>query len=97
MVIFSIDLSGLFRDDKLELVLFTKKPCPLCDELKADLENTYPGVFRLRVVDIEAKGNEDIRKKYRYDIPVLHYQNEFLCQHRLDKAKLNQILEVLSH
>lgn len=31
-------------------------------------------------------------KLYRYDIPVLHLNGEFLCMHRLDAAQLEEKL-----
>lgn len=52
------------------VTLFTKDPCPLCDEVKemlAVLQPTYP--HQLQEVDITADYNTFL--KYRYIIPVV--------------------------
>lgn len=54
----------------LTITLYTKDPCPLCDEAKEMLDAlrpTYP--HQLKEVDITA--DHDTFAKYRYIIPVL--------------------------
>lgn len=68
------------------LTLFTKNPCPLCDELIAEL-TPFMDRLQLEKVDITSPENRKFYKQYRYDIPVLHINGEFLCMHRLDAEK----------
>lgn len=69
---------------KLPVVtLYTKDPCPLCDQLKEQLA-PFEGQFVLEQVDIEAKENLNLRKLYRYEIPVVFLNGKFLCKHRID-------------
>lgn len=77
------------------LTLYTKNPCPLCDELVAELR---PFMHRLHFekVDITQPENREYFKRYRYDIPVLHLNGEFLCMHRLDAELLGAKLVELS-
>lgn len=77
---------------KPRLVLYTKDPCPLCDELKEELAPFLDEV-EFSSVDITAHGNERWNKLYRYEIPVLFLEGHFLCKHRLDKMTLRQRLE----
>lgn len=85
--------SNAFQEKPI-LTLYTKYPCPLCDEL---VEELAPFMDRLHLekVDITKPENGQYFKQYRYDIPVLHINGEFLCMHRLDAnlldAKLNEI------
>lgn len=54
----------------LTVTLYTKDPCPLCDEVKAMLDTvrpTYPHV--LQEIDITA--DQELFFKYRYIIPVV--------------------------
>lgn len=76
------------------LTLYTKNPCPLCDELVAELT---PFMHRLQLekVDITRPENREFFKQYRYDIPVLHINGEFLCMHRLDAELLDTKLNEL--
>ena len=55
----------------VEVTLFTKGGCHLCDEVEAELRTlhaTYP--HRLRKVDITAE--PALFERYRYLIPVVH-------------------------
>lgn len=73
------------------ITLFTKDPCPLCDELVEELK-PFEGRFRLKKVDITKKENLKFLRIYRMDIPVLHLNGQFLCMHRLNRSLLEQRL-----
>lgn len=77
------------------LTLYTKHPCPLCDELKDELQSRFAGRYRLEQVDITASGNEKFWKLYRYEIPVLFLNGEFLCKHKLNSALLETKLNCI--
>ena len=54
----------------LHIDLYTKDPCPLCDDVKALLKAlaaTYP--HQLREIDITQ--NRELNGRYRFHIPVL--------------------------
>ena len=54
----------------LELVLYTKRDCPLCDEMKAELARArVRPPFRLVEVDIE--GDPELVARHGRSIPVL--------------------------
>ncbi|XP_073685428.1 glutaredoxin-like protein C5orf63 homolog [Garra rufa] len=74
------------------LTLFTKDPCPLCDEAKAALE-PYKHRFDLQEVDISRPENRVWFDRYRYHIPVFHLNGQFLMMHRVDTALLETRLE----
>lgn len=67
-----------------KLTLYTKRPCPLCDTLKNELNLRFAGRYELEEVDITAQGNERYYNLYKYDIPVLFLEGQYLCKHRLD-------------
>ena len=67
------------------LTLYTKDPCPLCDEAKEALMNSpLWELFEWRQVDIRLPENRKFRSMYRYDIPVFHLDGRFLMKHRVD-------------
>lgn len=72
---------------KPTLTMYTKDNCSLCDVLADQL-----APFRDRIifekVDITREENKNYFDKYRYDIPVLHINGQYLCKHRLDAQKL---------
>lgn len=79
---------------KPRLTLYTKDPCPLCDELKVDLEPFLDEV-EFSSVDITTEGNERWNKLYRYEIPVLFLEGQYLCKHRLDRDILQKRIKLI--
>ncbi|XP_064163061.1 glutaredoxin-like protein C5orf63 homolog [Anguilla rostrata] len=73
------------------LTLFTKDPCPLCDEAKEVLE-PYKQRFVLQEVDITRPENSMWYDRYKYDIPVFHLNGQFLMMHRVNIAVLEKRL-----
>ncbi|XP_027029482.1 glutaredoxin-like protein C5orf63 homolog isoform X2 [Tachysurus fulvidraco] len=69
------------------LTLFTKDPCPLCDEAKEMLEP-----YKHREVDITVPENSVWYDRYKYDIPVFHLNGQFLMMHRVNIAVLEKRL-----
>ncbi|KAL0965011.1 hypothetical protein UPYG_G00275620 [Umbra pygmaea] len=74
------------------LLLFTKDPCPLCDEAKKVLE-PYKHRYIFQQVDITLPENQMWWDKYKYDIPVFHLNNKFLMMHRVNTALLEKRLD----
>ncbi|XP_060764386.1 glutaredoxin-like protein C5orf63 homolog [Neoarius graeffei] len=73
------------------LTLFTKDPCPLCEEAKEMLE-PYKDRFVLQEVDITLPENSVWYDRYKYDIPVFHLNGQFLMMHRVNTAVLEKQL-----
>jgi hypothetical protein len=79
-----------------QLTLFTKNPCPLCDTLKLEL-GPFMHRVQLKQVDIDAPENVRFKELYRYEIPVLFLEGQYLCKNRLDVATLERRLGALEH
>ncbi|XP_077988584.1 glutaredoxin-like protein C5orf63 homolog [Glandiceps talaboti] len=75
------------------LTLYTKDICPLCDDAKKVLEK-YSNRFSLEEVYITRQGNEEWYRRYRYDIPVFHFNGTFLMKHRVDEKLLEDTLQI---
>ncbi|XP_066507728.1 glutaredoxin-like protein C5orf63 homolog [Hoplias malabaricus] len=73
------------------LTLFTKDPCPLCDEAKEMLE-PYKHRFVLQEVDITLPENSVWHNRYKFDIPVFHFNGQFLMMHRVNTKILEKRL-----
>ncbi|XP_049729434.1 glutaredoxin-like protein C5orf63 homolog isoform X2 [Elephas maximus indicus] len=69
------------------LTLFTKDPCPLCDEAKEVLKP-----YNNREVDITLPENSAWYERYKFDIPVFHLNGQFLMMHRVNILKLEKQL-----
>ncbi|KAF6724034.1 Mirror-image polydactyly gene 1 protein [Oryzias melastigma] len=74
----ALQLLRLFSTKPLPvLTLFTKDPCPLCDEAKEVLE-PFNHRFVLQQVDISLPENRLWWDRYRWDIPVFHLNGQFV-------------------
>lgn len=80
------------KNSRPKLTLYTRDPCPLCDELKAEL-SPYMKSVDFETVDIAKKENVRWLRLYRYEIPVLFFNGEFLCKHRLNEDLLKRKLQ----
>jgi len=79
------------------LTLYTKYPCPLCDDAKELLmKSPLWDRFVWREVDIRRPENQKWFGKYRYEIPVFHLNGKFLMKHRVDLKLLEEHLLMIS-
>ncbi|KAJ2863703.1 hypothetical protein GGH94_003430 [Coemansia aciculifera] len=82
----------------LVLTMFTHNRCQLCVTAKEALEVVRQRVpFEIKEVDIRQPGNEKWFEEYKFDVPVIHANDEFLLWHRVNVndtvAKLQEILK----
>lgn len=68
---------------KARVVVYSRPGCHLCDEAKAVIENSScSDRFTLEEVNIES--DDELLKKYKYDIPVVTIDGEEAFKHRID-------------
>lgn len=77
---------------EIEVTLYTRKGCHLCDEAKAQMAPLLREFdARLREVDIDA--DETLRALYDVDVPVIFLGDRKVAKHRLDLAQFRRQLE----
>ena len=74
------------------LTLYTHDSCSLCDEALEQIAHLKTR-FTLETVDILHPDNKPWKRQYRYDIPVFHFEGEFLMKHRADVKMLEDKLK----
>lgn len=84
--------TALVENKLPKLTLYTRDPCPLCDEVKLKLL-PYLNRLEIDIVDISKKENLKWLRLYRYEIPVLFFNGYYLCKHNLDEVLLEQRLQ----
>jgi glutaredoxin len=68
---------------KRRVIIYSRPGCHLCDEAKAAIENSNCSEhYTLEEVNIES--DEELLKKYKYDIPVVLIDGEEAFRHRVD-------------
>ena len=75
------------RAGAIELQLFTRPGCHLCEEMKATIQDAARGLeIRLREVDIS--GNPELESRYGNDVPVLFVNGAKAFEHRATVGEL---------
>ncbi|RIA87753.1 thioredoxin-like protein [Glomus cerebriforme] len=78
---------------RIILTLFTSKSCSLCVDAKHAIKQVQKRVpFDFEQKDIKAPENSNWFEKYKYDIPVLHLNNQFIFKHRIEQNELEETL-----
>jgi thiol-disulfide isomerase/thioredoxin len=65
--------------------------CHLCEQMAASLyalQQELP--FQIEMIDIDQ--DEQLRKRYNVDIPVVAYRDEVICYHFFDEISLRQAI-----
>ena len=76
----------------MELTLFSKPGCHLCDDMKAIVAPlARAGGHRLEVVDITT--DAALLAQYGEEIPVLFVDGRKVAKHRIDERTARRILE----
>ena len=68
---------------KARVIVYSRPGCHLCDEAKAAIQNSNcSDRYTLEEVNIES--DDELLKKYKYDIPVVTIDGEEAFRHRVD-------------
>ena len=77
---------------EIEVTLYTRKGCHLCEETKAQMAPLLREFgARLREVDIDA--NAILRERYTNDVPVIFLGSQKVAKHRVDLRQFRRQLE----
>jgi glutaredoxin len=74
---------------KPHVIVYSRPGCHLCDEAKAALCNA--GVS---FDEINIQSDEELLRKYKYDIPVVTFNGVEMFRHRVDEKKLRALVQV---
>ena len=81
------------QSETITITLFTKEGCTLCDKVKDILyqvRDEYPHTLEQK--DITDAEHSDWFDRYKYDIPVLHFNHQYWCKHRLTAEVATKVL-----
>jgi 4a-hydroxytetrahydrobiopterin dehydratase len=71
----------------MEVVLYTRKNCPLCDKAKDVLRGAG-----LAPKEIDIDGDPDLRRRFTDDVPVIYIDGREAFRHRLTRDQLAPFL-----
>ena len=75
----------------IELTVYSRPGCHLCDEMLAELEPLVTGRARVEVVDISQ--DAVLSKRFGVLIPVLMHGSEELSRYRLDRDRVSELID----
>ena len=76
----------------LDLTLYTRAGCHLCEEMKAALA-PIAREFGARISEVDVDQSDDLRALYGNDVPVLFLGSRKAAKHRLDERQIRRQLE----
>jgi hypothetical protein len=75
----------------IELTLYTRAGCHLCDEMKAGLELLRPGLD-FHVTEVEVGWEGDLAERYGRLLPVLEMAGQEISRYFLDEERVRAAL-----
>jgi hypothetical protein len=75
----------------IELTVYSRPGCHLCDEMLAELEPLVAGRAEIQVVDISQ--DERLSRRFGILIPVLMHGSEELSRYRLDTERVTELID----
>lgn len=76
----------------LELTLYTRAGCHLCEEMKAALRPLVRE-FGARLAEVDVDQSEELQSLYGNDVPVLFLGARKAAKHRLDAGQMRRQME----
>jgi len=76
----------------LDVALYTRPGCHLCDEAKAQIAPLVRE-FGARFREVNIDENPELRQRYSYDVPVIFLGSRKAAKHRVDPARFRRQLE----
>jgi glutaredoxin len=76
--------------------IYSKPGCHLCDEAKEVLFKAKQE-FGLEIKEVNIEEDDELFKKYRYDIPVIWINGRKAFKHRINEEQLRKRLENEKH
>lgn len=75
----------------MKVEIYSKPGCHLCEVAKAALERVQARI-PFELVEVDLTHEPLLRKRHRYDIPVVLLEGEILFRHVVDEAALEERL-----
>lgn len=78
---------------KPRVIVYSRPGCHLCDEAKLAIE-TAGCSDRFTLEEINIESDEELLRKYKYDIPVVTIDGVEAFRHRVDTVQFRGLLQM---
>ena len=72
--------------------VLSRAECSLCEQLLADLAEELSPTEAAQVSVVDVDQDPELVRKYGHRVPVLLADGDFVCDYRLDRARVRTIL-----
>ena len=73
--------------EPVELLLYSKADCPLCDEMAAAAHEAAQKI-PLSIIHVDVAADPRLRDEYGLDIPLLFHNGACIAKHRITPEEL---------
>ena len=80
----------------IEVVLYRRPGCELCDEVRAGLEAMSAAGRPIAVREVNVDADESLRARFTDRVPVIELAGEEVCDLGLDRGALEARLDTVS-
>jgi hypothetical protein len=77
--------------EPLDLVIYTRRDCSLCEQMAAGVRAVAGPAARVTMVEID--DDPELLGRFGRDVPVLSLDGEVLCKHFLDTGRLRDAIQ----
>lgn len=75
----------------IQVTIYSKTDCHLCDEAKAVLHD-FAVRYPLQIEEIDIESDKEVYEKFKHEIPVILVEGRKLFKYRIDKTKLHRAI-----
>lgn len=80
------------KREKIQVVLYTRRDCCLCEEMK-ELLHAVSGGYALDLVEIDIDQAPDLLARWNYEVPVLFIEGRKAFKYRTTEPELRKRLD----
>src|SRR5690348_2673950 len=80
------------RIEPLEVTLYTRPGCHLCDEAKLQIAPLV-AEFGARLREVNIDSDPELQARYNLDVPVIFLAGRKIAKHRIDAAQFRHQLQ----
>lgn len=72
--------------------VLSRAECSLCEQLLTELAEELPPAQAAGVSVVDVDQDPELVRKYGHRVPVLLADGDFVCDYRLDRARVREIV-----
>lgn len=80
------------QEDRIQITLYTRPDCSLCEEMKVLLQGVMRG-YPLELSEVNIDQDPGLRERFGHEVPVLFIEGRKAFKYRVTEQELRQRLD----